>query len=411
MAGDPIDRASLLKRIKKDFKRRDVAFDLKRNTARLRLFSLGGRIIPRVQPISEQMFLEAQWLTNYTDDWPRTTELLDRLEKSLDAKKQLLLQGADGSWGAGYTEWYRKLEPTIDALGRHNLAELRLLPLAFMKGLEDWAFVHDYLESLRVSRISKTGRNNRDEFGAVMTALSQLIYKDQFRSLLNDYPELDFKISDVMREGYTDYLRIIQNKDTGFWGPSYRFHGEGEDLDVQDLSFTFHVAHYWDEDHVAVPRLLRIAKTILVIEEYDFPNGWRAGPPNTPLQFNDHNNYDVVTLLARAWNEMGKELQEQVQPKLQMLLEWSLRTSLVGDHFASPDGTMTADSYYFGVRFLQVIGFFKGDAAPWSLTPVHKAPQPRALARSLLNKFLTDVDDGSKSADSVKEILKSVLSD
>jgi hypothetical protein len=68
---------------------------------------------------------------------------------------------------------------------------------------------------------------------------------------------------------------------------------------------------------------------------------------------------------------------------------------------------MSADGYFFGVRFLQAIGYFKGNIKPpWKLKPVADAPQPRDLARTLLNKFLVDVDDNSNSADDVKDALK-----
>ena len=62
--------------------------------------------------------------------------MLDSLRKSLN-EPQDHKQQDDGSWGQGCTEWYRKLEPTIDALQLDSIDPRNLKPLTFMKRLEN----------------------------------------------------------------------------------------------------------------------------------------------------------------------------------------------------------------------------------------------------------------------------------
>lgn len=414
MASTPIKRDELLKKIKADFRSRDSAYDAKRDTASLRLANLGLLVNAHFQPVSEQIVLEAQWLINYTDDWPRAAATLDRLQSSLGVPQQPLVQDPDGSWGPGCREWYRKLEPTVDALQRDEVAGQTLLPLAFMKRLEDPSFVISYLDGLRISRIRLTGRNNRDELGAVMTALSQLIFKPKLQDVLKKHPELKFNVSPELTKAYTDYIfEKMQNADTGYWGPSYAF-PEGT-IDVQDLSFTFHVVHYYEQNagEKVVPKLDKIGLTTLATRDFQYPNGWRPGALGSKPCFSDHHDYDVVTLFKNAWQGIDEAVHQQTRPELQKLLNWCLTTSLQGDQFTPSDGMTTVDSYYYGVRFLEVVGFWKPADAFWPKGPLpvpRDAPQPRALAQRLLNKFVNGgVDDGSESAEETKRILNAAL--
>src|SRR6185295_6156158 len=98
---------------------------------------------------SQQISLEAQWLINYTDDWARADQTLDRFEASLDQGNAPYEQQPDGSWGVGCTEFYRKLEVTVDAL-QDTLDGPTLRPLTFMQHLQDPQRVRDLLDGLRV---------------------------------------------------------------------------------------------------------------------------------------------------------------------------------------------------------------------------------------------------------------------
>jgi len=283
-----------------------------------------------------------------------------------------------------------------------------------MKRLEEPSFVISYLDGLRTSRIRQTGRNNRDELGAVTTALSQLIFKPQLQDVLKKHPELKFNVSPELAKAYTDHIfEKMQNADTGYWGPSYTF-PDGT-IDVQDLSFTFHVVHYYEQNASkgVVPKLDKIGLTTLATRDFQYPNGWRPGALGSKPCFSDHHDYDVVTLFKNAWQGIDEAVHQQARPELQKLLNWCLTTSLQGDQFAPSDGMTTVDSYYYGVRFLEVVGFWKPAGAFWPQGPLQVppgAPQPPTLARRFLDKFVNGgVDDGSESAQETKRVLNAAL--
>ena len=118
-----------------------------------------------------------------------------------------------------------------------------------------------------------TGRNFRDEQNAVLTALGQLIFKDALRKLLTCRSELTFTVSKELEKAFVDYLWEAQQAETGYWGPSYTF--DGEIVSVPDLSFTFHIVHYYmDGTTRTVPNLDKIVTTTLAIRDEVYPNGW-----------------------------------------------------------------------------------------------------------------------------------------
>jgi hypothetical protein len=415
MSGKLITREYLLDKINAAYGARDLLYRVKKDSRSLRWEKLWNMVQERTQPVSVQRLLEAKWLINYTDDWTRADSILNRVEVDGTAPQGPLSQDADGSWGPGYTEPYHRLEPTVDALQRDWLdSQKNLKPLTFMKPFENPDFVVSYLSSLRLSRLRETGRNHRGELGAVMTAMSQLIFKKKIRDALLNHPELDFHISPELEKTYTNFLWSMQSPDTGYWGPSYEFGGER--FDVQDLSFTFHVAHYYEngypDDDRKAPNLPAIARTTLAIVDYWYPNGWRATRSPKEPRFSDHHNYDAVTLFACAWPALDEPLRKQVRPVLQEVLDWCLTRSLNGDRF-NDAGLTDVESYYFGVKFLNVIGFWKPESAFWPEGPLQVpagTAKPQIVARRLLDRFAAEVDDHTEAADTTKEVLNAALS-
>jgi hypothetical protein len=420
MANPPIDRDDLKPKINAEFQARDPAYSSKATTLGNRLTRLNTTLqacldAHHILPASQQMALEAQWLINYTDDWARATSTLDRLEASLGGDDQPpLAQGVDGSWAPGGQEWYRKLEPTVDALQRDELTATALRPLLFMKPLQDPKFTIAYLESLRVSRIRDTGRNNRDEFGAAITALSQLIFKPALRALLLNRPELGFQISPELDKQYTDWLWKLQSPLTGFWGPTYHF--PDGDIEVQDVSFTFHVVHYISSDPTrTVPNLPLIGRTALAIKKMRYPNGWVVNKPERgPPLYSDHNNYDIATLFSAAWSRLDDSLRDQARPALQEILTWCLTNSLNDDRFVLADGATEVDAYYYGTRFLDAIGFWQPANAFWTTATAPMKipatlPPPLAVVKKLFSRFEAQTDDRSEEAETVRKVLLAAL--
>src|SRR5260370_507207 len=91
-----------------------------------------------------------------------------------------------------------------------------------------------------IARNSK--RNNRDELGSLQDSLAQLFFKSGIAAALRAHPELQFSITPPMTDRLWAYFVGNQDADTGYWGPTYIF--DGQLLREQDLSFTFHIAHF-----------------------------------------------------------------------------------------------------------------------------------------------------------------------
>ena len=400
-----VTRDSILAQIKSEFRLRDPNYDSRRASAHARRERLRRQFDPLQRPVSQQVHDEAQWLINYCDDWDRVAATLDFLEQSLTSDQPPPRQQADGSWGEGCTFWYRKLEPTVAALESQAIFEQDdLQPLVFMQRLQDPKFVLPYLESLRESSIRLTGRNNRDEHGSVLSALCRLIFKRQVRQLLQDNQDaLRFEVSTELEKAFTEYLWDIQNAETGYWGPRYVF-GNVSSVEVQDLSFTFHIVRkYTRGTGRRPPNMDKLATTTLAIENEQFPNGWQAS--SQPGAKSNRINFFVASLLRQGWPDLTNDLRAQAKARLQDQLTWCLTDTLMDGTFASVPPGPSVEAYRDGVRFLQEIGFW-GDGTPWEPLELPSGhPSPERTARKLLQMFITDGDDGSSHADDTRQIL------
>jgi len=404
---DFISRDDILGMIRAAFQSRDSGYSEDKKRRKDRIGSL-SKTLRDMQAdghsmlCSEQIALEAKWRINYSDDWSSVDRRLDDLEVSLKNPQQdEILQQADGSWGPYYEEDYMKLEPTVEMLQKSGIQPAQLKPLRFMADFKDPKWLANYLHRLQISDIAASGRNERAELGAVQTAMSQLICKDELRELLQS-PSLDFSISDEMEIGYLDYLRQTQHPRTGYWGPWYRFGGRL--FAVQDLSFTFHVIHYRSGN---VDNWPQIVDSTFAIKNLVYPAGWR---PDADSQYSDHNNYDIVEILFHGWPHMSVSQKERARKEIAAMLEWCLTASVQGDGFASGEGE-ELDAYYFGVRFLDRVGFWDKAKRFWSrVEPPLPAgtPTPRDLAQHLARGFAT-LNDTSEEGDTVRSLLRAAL--
>ena len=410
MTNQPIDLPPVMAKIRAAFIARDPDYLPKKWELAGRLEALNTRmnalITPSLKlPISQQISLEAQWLINYSDERDRAKATLDRLEASLIPKNQPLLQQEDGSWGPGCTEFYRKLEPTVDFLQSDAVLKpkpgqaLTLKPLTFMNWLMNPADVIKRLDELRVSRIHQTGRNNRDEFGSMITSLAQLFFKSKLRKAFALHPEAGFTVSDASFTSLRDYLFGIQSSETGYWGPTYDF--DGEVIEVQDLSYTFHVVKYYnDGTRKDLPNTDKIVATTNVVESFSYPNGLKPPPPD----YSDHNNYDLVTMFQQMWPIMSADAKKKAGDQIIDLIDWCLTVSVMGDIFAPSKDMSTVNSYYYGVQFLLVAGFWPQQPPFWTTGPLpvpSSAPKPAELAKRLLDRFTAEFDDKSDVAQTV----------
>jgi hypothetical protein len=403
MRADYVDRADILSMIHDAFMKRNPDFDKSKKQRKIKYGELietlrdlqhGGKTMP----CSEQISLEAKWRLNYTDDWAHVDRRLSDLEASLDLPQPNdLQQQADGSWGPCYEELYSKLEPTVDALQGSKIDSAALKALTFMAPLKDPKWVANYLYRLQISDIVETGRNVRAELGAVQSAMSQLIFKDELRDILQaQAPSLDFAISEELETTYVDYVRQTQHPRTGYWGAWYRF--DDQLFVTHDLSFTFHVIHYQSGN---VENWPQIVDSTFLIKNLVYPFGWK---PDEKTDYSDHNNYDVVMILFHGWSHMSMSQKSVAQKEIAAMLNWCLTKSVQGDGFVAGEGE-EVEAYYFGLRFLDRVGFFDPSKRFWTRVAPVSPIEPGELAARLARGF-EKLHDSSEESETIRAILK-----
>ena len=107
-----------------------------------------------------------------------------------------------------------------------------------------------------------------------------------------------------------------------------------------------------------------IIDTTLRISEDPYPYGWLHDG-----QFTNHNNYDVARILQYGWAHMTASQRRLASDALDRMLAWTLEESLNPDGAFKIDPTFfssLAADYYFGVSFLDTIGFWDRTKRFWT---------------------------------------------
>jgi hypothetical protein len=403
---DYVNREDIGRLILQEFRRFDADYEVKREPLKRELIALGKEVDDLKREgadpwRSDQILGEAKWLLNYRADWERARRKIVDLRASLkDGKDGPSGQGFDGSWGRYSEEWYRKLEPTVDELQFSGLDPSTLTRLFFLSHLTDARVLQDYFWRLQISDIATTGENHRDQLGASQTAFSQLMYKKDLRKLLDGH-DLGFKIGEKLEHAYEDFMNQTQHPRTGYWGPWYR---AGNQLRmVQDLSFTFH--HVKFRKGKGISHLDRIAETTLKIRELTYPNGWK---PEEGGKFRDHHNYDVVQILAFCWPEMKPEQREEACGSMGEMLEWCLAESFDGANFTTEKDPFEA--LYFGVRFLDRVGYWDIAKRFWLPLPV-RIPAGPCSPLDLAERCLKTLEGLAKARSERGETIRDILTE
>jgi hypothetical protein len=401
---DYVDRDDIGRLITQEFNRFDPDYEVKREPLK-REWQVLGKEVDKVTAQggdpwrSDQIRAEAKWLLNYRADWERLRRKIVDLRASLkEGKDGRPGQGPDGSWGRYAEEWYRKLEPTVDELQFSGLIPSDLKPFYFLSHLNDPRVLQDYLWRLQISDIAVTGENHRDQLGASQTAFSQLMYKKDLRKLLDEH-DLGFKIDEKLEHAYEDFMNQTQHPRTGYWGPWYR---AGNRLRmVQDLSFTFH--HVKFRKGKGISHLDRIAETTLKIRNLTYPNGWT---PAEGGKYSDHHNYDVVQILAFCWPQMKQEQKEAACGAMGDMLEWCLTESVDRSGFRTEKDPFEA--LYFGVRFLDRVGYWDVEKRFWLPLSV-RIPGGPPSSLELAERFLKTLDGLAKAKSERGETINDIL--
>jgi hypothetical protein len=311
---------------------------------------------------STQIENELRWRLTASTEWSRVDRYLWLLQTSLlDTEQDFAIEQVphDGSWGVCYVEWFKKLDPAIDALNRYAAIELEpSYPLRFLGPIASPEGLIGQLRELRVSDIAADGRDQRQPLGALMSFAAELVYKPPVRSLVNRRTE-DVEIDEAYKAALTRFLDDWQDPATGYWGPWYRI--DGELRKAADLSFTYHIVAYrkgevrlWD----------KILATTLAIRDEEYPFGWRFRGRDT-----NHNAYDVVRILKLGWRHLEPDQRARAAVEIDRLLRWSLSETLTPDGRFLPDpdfdGKLSA-AYYYGISLLTKTGYCAATPAFWT---------------------------------------------
>ena len=138
---------------------------------------------------SAHMLNETRWLLQSTTQWSRIDKQLWLLGASLQDKDQYFAmnqESHDGSWGVCYDEWFKKLDPMIQAI--NGMAGKDIGPehteLEFLRPIDTPPELIDYLDQVRLSDIAATGHNRRDELGAVTSVVAEIVFKERVQDYL-----------------------------------------------------------------------------------------------------------------------------------------------------------------------------------------------------------------------------------
>lgn len=302
---------------------------------------------------SRQIFIETQWLLNYALDIEKGKNRIDDLKKNLKLKDQRFASeqdSTDGSWGKCYKEWFFKLDASVDPI--MDLAEEGKDPkysTKFLDRINSPKKLLTYLNSILVSDIRATGRDNRKELNYAATGLLHL--------LMLGLPH-NYSYHPMLKKTLINYMdKKWQDPNTGYWGPWY-VHDKTL-IKSPGLSITFHIISYRMGEVNLWPKMI---KTTLSIKNSEYPDGWLEKG-----RYSNHHNYDVVKILRLGWNYMTDKQKEKARAEIRKMIEWCLTRTLHEDgSFDVSDSSYVAEAYYFGVSLLEEAGFFDKRRCFWT---------------------------------------------
>ncbi|MFN4311293.1 MAG: hypothetical protein ACK4FK_11970 [Ferrovibrio sp.] len=326
-----------------------------------------------------QILTEAHTLINYTNDNDAVRSRLADLRAALDTPPPIdpFQQSAeDGSWGGCFKAWYLRMHASVDPLKELVQAGRKpQYPLSFLAPVDSPEKLRARLHDLLVSDLPRTGVDNRKELNLTITGLAQLLFIPELAAQL----PASMPVA-AMAHTLQDFLdNTAQDHETGFWGAWYVV--DGEIRKTNDLSITFHAISYRDSDP---PRMKELADTLFAIRTRRYPYGWRDQGTQ-----NNHHAYDVARLLRRAWPHMTAEQRIRSAAELTIMVARSLNVSINADgSFDVTPYDSASEAYYFGVSFLDEVGFFRPSRRFW--TPL-EISDPESL-RAVLHKQLMKQD-------------------
>ncbi len=377
--------------------RYDPAYPVKHPLREARLDRLGAELFERTLAgldtrCSQQIFVEAKWLVGYTAWWPRIDARLDELENSFAIADQSFAAEPyykDGFYGRCAVEAFIRLEATIEQYfvfaDRGELPPMAHGPIAAV-GHEPT--IVDGLVALLRSDPARLGEDNRSRLGGLVSILATGAREDDAVELWRATARGEPPSPETMALQIAELNRFIdawQDPETGYWGAWYR---DGEDsFATADLSITYHIVKARKGEINHWPELIA---TTFAIRADAYPFGWLSDG-----RWTNHNNYDLVRIFEYAWPHLDEAQRDEVKALMQEMLDWSFAESIHetyrGFKFQPELSSSVGAELYFGVGFLDAVGYF--DPEPWHGELARPAAPPPVCARLLDHAARLDAGD------------------
>jgi hypothetical protein len=392
------------------FTRYDPRYVERRAAFNERLNSIAERIAAaeadgRTLICTRQIYEEVKWLVYYTANAQQIERRFKDLEASFAVKDQSFAAQQspdDGGWGACFQRPFLRVDATADGLDAlHGKGVPPDFAITMAPALQTSVQVAERVVNLIVSDIAKFGINQRGELNSTVTTLVRGNFKPHWQDYLTTQVKMLPRHRNPagpleLRERLRALFDAWQDPDTGFWGAWYRV--DDRLVRTADLSITFHIISYRRGQINFWPQVL---KTLRAIRDEPYPYGWLHDG-----DYVNHNNYDVARILSYGWAYMAPEDRPLFREQLRAMLAWTLSHSL------TPEGSfrnvptffesLSAD-YYYGVAFLDVIGFWDPSKRFWTDEEFPNAPEVcqrirQSVERTGLNDAtLIDVRDRLQS--------------
>jgi hypothetical protein len=373
-----------------NYVRRRAAFEerLDDNAKRIAQLEAGGRALP----CTRQIFEEVKWLVSYTAYWQRVERRLADLEASFAVADQAFATRQspdDGAWGACYEANFLKEAATLDGLDvLAGKGEPPKFAVTLDPTLQTSRQLVERMVNLILSDIASYGIDHCAELNSLMTTF---VRGNSKRQLQNYAPQVKMLLQHrnpggplELRQRLQALTDAWQDPDTGFWGAWYKV--DGGVVRTTDLSISFHIISYRRGKINYWPQVL---KTLYAIKEAPYPYGWLSDG-----SYVNHNNYDVARILSYGWSHLSPQDQVLFRKELDTMLSWTLTKSLGDDgRFRSIPSffeSLGAD-YYYGVTFLDLIGFWDLKKRFWTESEFSNAPEVcMRIRRSMERDGLSD---------------------
>jgi hypothetical protein len=386
-------------RLLQDFISFDSSYVKKRGEAAIRAKLLAKRVFELEAKgyntsCLHQILFEAGSLLYSSANFTLINQRLNELETAVSSPETQvnteIKDTTDGSYGNCSIEWYLKVVASYNQLEKITGDNPEPAPLPrFLERINTPEKLEDYLTSISVSDIRKTGVDNGREYNEMHATLIEMLIKGSPQNYIVD---------STLRKSFKNLLfNKLRNPVTGWWGESYVRNGHIEFVD--DLSTTYHTVSYFKGK---VPEMGKIIATLLAVKEVPYPVGWFL-----KNEYWNHNNMDIVTLFKYGWQQSNEQQKNEMSAEIDKMLQWCLSSSLQpdGSFKIIPEDGSIEEAEYYGVSFLARIGYFDKSKRFWT---DRDFPEADTLKGKLIAYIKQHQSSGGSGGDYYKSSLEAL---